>query len=330
MKPHLPAQYILISITFVMSSKITIHHPDSRSRPNTTPIKLKISGDNGDDLLYHPILRGGVRDDEDIAEISTYLLWGFQNVTNIPKGYYMVGPTYRTDGHIRDTQLSITGKCLVSVPVFNGRLDWRNAYHENSIDAILREMEEEVGLTINPNSLQTLSSRVTVVRAKRHTVTTVLVTGEDIVPYDPSIHTEETFTAFEGHRLIDNRRNKVQIIILLRESELGILDRIRHRRTSNDTQYISGVTAIPTSRLDLRKGLGLFTVNFTGVGSKPVQQRRKRIVDVEKKTEKITTDTGKKRIGTRVNNNTKTMRQRYAKGPSPNKEDSFKARMHRN
>jgi len=152
--------------------------------------------------------------------MSTFRLPGLSDAYfGLADDLMSVGPVYVSsrDGRFKDTQHSVTGSCI---------------YHEDPVNAAVRELEEELGLHCDPKFLRLVSKVDDGVR----TCWTYLLCAEHAVPYNPYIHT--TSTALSR----DDKRRKVQIVVAGPESTVvELVDSIVARRAAKDTTHIGGI-----------------------------------------------------------------------------------------
>jgi len=181
--------------------------------------------------------------------LSYYLLWGFHKlVQHIGEGYYIVGPVYQTKGRVADCQLSITGKTKSLVSA-HGPVNWRSAFHESWIEAITRELSEELGLMIKPSRMKQCAQRTHHASGRGTTVVNILLTGDDIQLYDPREMRCNFPAPTSDQKLVDNPHRRIQIVLAVRATDfdkLGGIDNVR--RPSGDTGSISGMCVMPCRR----------------------------------------------------------------------------------
>ena len=223
--------------------------PGNRPMYDVTSFMVPIDHKNGT-IKYIPIDKTTPKPQWDNGvEISSYFHIGGSTVLKkIPNNYYIVGPTYCRNGVSTDSRITVTGKALASVPEINGKLNWRNATFEYFEDAMNRELQEETGLTIKNECMNSIRTHAIIMKHKKTTVATMVVTLNMLELYDPKTMKNSVFINKEGEQLKDNRNFRVQVILAIEKHELEQLSKITNRRHAGDTNSIIGLCAIPRSR----------------------------------------------------------------------------------
>lgn len=235
-----------------MNKENTVYGWSPRNRPIEGPRSfiVPVTTDNGK-ITYSPINKNaGFPNWNDGVEISTYCNIGASTaIRQVPNSYYIVGPTYCKNGTSTDSRITITGKALASVPERDGKLCWKCAKFEKFEDAINRELQEEVGLSIKPEYINSVRKSAIIVRNGKYTAVTVMLTMKMLMLYDPDTMEGNVFTNNDKNILKDNRNYRVQIILTVEKDNISKLLEINHRRKAKDTDSIMGLCIIPKSRL---------------------------------------------------------------------------------
>jgi hypothetical protein len=236
-----------------MSFSVVIDH-------NTRPKWGKIYMDKrsvGGNIKYYPIdktiIPSWMEDkSKDPVWISDYILPGISRVSlNTSYGDYIVGPTYKDKCGKKsvDSQITITGKCLVAVKKSRGKTIWTGSIKEEPIDAISRELAEECGFVIKSSKITDIQKRITRVSTKNGNIHNVIVTCDDIIPYDSKSSMLWELSKPSGYEIIDNYRERVQIILCVKSANIEILSCDRDRRKAKDTANIIGLCCVPIKRI---------------------------------------------------------------------------------
>jgi len=238
-----------------MTNKNIVHgwFPGDRPRYGIISFLVPMQNTNGT-IEYIPINKTAPKPIwNNGVEISSYFHIGASTVLkNIPDHLYIVGPTYCKNGISTDSRVTITGKALASVPELDGKLNWRKATFEYFEDAMNRELQEEVGLSIKKEYMDTVRTNTILMKSKRSTVATIAVTLNMLELYNPLTMEKSVFVNKDEEILKDNRNFRVQIILVIEKDEIDKLREITNRRYANDTNSITGLCAIPRSRFTAR------------------------------------------------------------------------------
>ena len=162
--------------------------------------------------------------------------------------HYLICPTYTEGGIFKDCQLSLTGKLKGGEAVLAG---------------ITRELEEEIGLTLQNNLETDLIFRQNYVRGPRRTSTCILTdTTTRQLPYGViGAGGIVPKTVYEPNNTPDSMNDRVQIILIMSQTDANNCAYFRNiltRRlvtTTHDGAYhaekIPAVTCIPLNRINL-------------------------------------------------------------------------------
>lgn len=128
--------------------------------------------------------------------------------------YYVVCPVYtsKSTKKMMDTQLSVTGKCH---------------NNENEIAASVREIQEEIGITVNINKIKLCLAH----NSGKSVETTFITDITDCKHFDP-----KNDIIFNG---TDDKLKKIQVILYGKiENLLKIFSNVFNRPESNDIETI--------------------------------------------------------------------------------------------